>query len=58
MAYLEDEAVSRGRAGEELRGSIDDSGLSEQMLRGFYAYGFERPTILQRKGIATIKARR
>jgi superfamily II DNA/RNA helicase len=57
MAYLEKEANKLHRAGEEMRGSIDYS-VSEQVRRGFYAYGFDSPTTLQRKGIATIKSDR
>eukprot|EP01025_Chloroclados_australasicus_P060374 TRINITY_DN7737_c0_g1_i1.p2 TRINITY_DN7737_c0_g1~~TRINITY_DN7737_c0_g1_i1.p2 ORF type:complete len:490 (-),score=49.25 TRINITY_DN7737_c0_g1_i1:217-1557(-) len=31
--------------------SFDEMGLNEQLLRGIYAYGFEKPSAIQQKGI-------
>jgi translation initiation factor 4A len=42
-----------GGEGEQIREyeSFDDMGLSESLLRGIYAYGFEKPSAVQRKAI-------
>lgn len=34
--------------------SFDDMGLREDILRGIYAYGFEKPSVIQTKGIVPI----
>lgn len=34
--------------------SFDNMGLKEDLLRGIYAYGFEKPSIIQSKGIVPI----
>ena len=34
--------------------SFDDMNLKEQLLRGIYSYGFERPSVIQQKGIKPI----
>jgi translation initiation factor 4A len=34
--------------------SFDDMALKEQLLRGIYSYGFERPSVIQQKGIKPI----
>ncbi len=34
---------------------FDDMGLSEHIMRGIYAYGFERPSDIQQKAIVPIK---
>jgi translation initiation factor 4A len=34
--------------------SFDDMGLKDQLLRGIYSYGFERPSVIQQKGIKPI----
>ena len=31
--------------------SFDDMGLEDQLLRGIYAYGFEKPSVIQQKAI-------
>jgi translation initiation factor 4A len=36
---------------EESFDSFDQMGLKENLLRGIYAYGFERPSSIQSKGI-------
>jgi len=36
---------------EETFESFDEMGLSESLLRGIYAYGFEKPSAIQQKGI-------
>ena len=42
-----------GGGEEEIRefSSFDDMGLPENLLRGIYAYGFEKPSAVQRKAI-------
>jgi translation initiation factor 4A len=37
--------------------SFDDMGLREDLLRGIYAYGFEKPSAIQQRGIMPILAR-
>lgn len=35
-------------------GSWDDMGLNQELLRGIYAYGFEKPSEIQQRGIPSI----
>lgn len=34
--------------------SFDDLGLKEELLRGIYGYGFEKPSVIQQKGILPV----
>jgi len=34
--------------------SFDDMGLKEELLRGIYAYGFEKPSAIQQRGILPV----
>ncbi|THU59976.1 hypothetical protein C4D60_Mb07t07720 [Musa balbisiana] len=36
---------------DEVHESFDDMGLQENLLRGIYAYGFEKPSAIQQRGI-------
>ena len=36
---------------EEVCESFDDMNLDENLLRGIYAYGFEKPSAIQKRGI-------
>ena len=36
--------------------SFDDMGLSDDLLRGIYAYGFEKPSAIQQKAIKAAQA--
>ena len=36
---------------DEVYDSFDAMGLQENLLRGIYAYGFERPSAIQQRGI-------
>ena len=36
--------------------SFDDMGLKDDLLRGIYAYGFEKPSAIQQRGIMPILA--
>merc|ERR1712086_820768 len=36
--------------------SFDDMNLKEDLLRGIYAYGFEKPSAIQQRGIMPILA--
>jgi len=38
----------------EIFESFDDMGLKEQLLRGIYAYGFERPSMIQQKAVVPL----
>lgn len=35
--------------------SFDDMGLPDELLRGIYSYGFEKPSAIQKKGIVPIR---
>jgi len=38
--------------------TFDDLGIKEELLRGIYGYGYEKPSIIQQKGILPLlKAR-
>jgi translation initiation factor 4A len=37
-----------------LRSSFDDMHLKEELLRGIYAYGFEKPSAIQQRGILPV----
>lgn len=37
---------------------FDDMGLSDELLRGVYAHGFERPTTVQRQGVPAVMSGR
>ncbi|KAJ2718752.1 translation initiation factor eIF4A, partial [Coemansia sp. D1744] len=39
---------------EEVIESFDDMGLDEDLLRGIYAYGFERPSAIQQRAIMPV----
>jgi superfamily II DNA/RNA helicase len=38
--------------------SFDDMGLHDNLLRGIYAYGFERPSEIQQRGIVPLTRHR
>jgi hypothetical protein len=58
MGYLADELKVAGRSVSPIHSNIDDCGLQDELLRGFYSYGFEKLTILQSRAIAAIMAKR
>ena len=37
--------------------SFDDMGLDPELLRGIYAYGFEKPSAIQQRGILPVIAK-
>jgi translation initiation factor 4A len=39
---------------EERCDSFDNMGLKEDLLRGIYGYGFERPSMIQQKAIVPL----
>lgn len=41
----------------EAIGSFDDMGLREELLRGVYGYGFEKPSVIQQKAIVPMTKR-
>jgi len=41
---------------EHIVASFDDMGLKDDLLRGIYAYGFEKPSAIQQRGIMPILA--
>ncbi|KAF4776242.1 hypothetical protein HER10_EVM0004698 [Colletotrichum scovillei] len=52
---LEDTAESQIEANYgEMVGSFDDMSLTPELLRGVYAYGFERPSTIQQRAIMPI----
>ena len=44
--------------GVEVVPSFDNMGLREDLLRGIYAYGFERPSAIQQRAIKPVVKRR
>ncbi|XP_022649066.1 eukaryotic initiation factor 4A-III [Varroa jacobsoni] len=54
MANLEFETSD----GVEVINSFDAMGLREDLLRGIYAYGFEKPSAIQQRSIAPIVSKR
>jgi ATP-dependent RNA helicase len=38
----------------EIVGSFDDLNLREELLRGVYAYGFDKPSAVQKRAILPI----
>eukprot|EP00951_Prasinocladus_malaysianus_P025700 scaffold225962_cov42-Prasinocladus_malaysianus.AAC.1 len=51
MSELETEGETFYTDWEETYESFDLMGLHENLLRGIYAYGFEKPSAIQQKGI-------
>ena len=41
--------------GIEIYDSFEDMGLKDEILRGIYAYGFEKPSEIQKRGIVKMK---
>ena len=41
--------------GIEIYDSFEDMGLKDEILRGVYAYGFEKPSEIQKRGIVKMK---
>jgi len=56
----ETEAKSEAKDGNDYEvkvvASFDDMGLKDDLLRGIYAYGFEKPSAIQQRGILPIVA--
>ncbi|KAJ1922145.1 translation initiation factor eIF4A [Mycoemilia scoparia] len=48
------ETKSRQTNWEEICESFDDMSLKEELLRGIYAYGFERPSAIQSRAIVPV----
>jgi translation initiation factor 4A len=53
-----EELVEVGEAEAAAVGSFDDMGLKDDLLRGVYAYGFERPSAIQQRAIRPLIAGR
>jgi superfamily II DNA/RNA helicase len=56
-----DEDLSAAREGDEMETnwherveSFDDMNLREELLRGIYSYGFERPSLIQQKAVVPL----
>ena len=41
-------------AGSRQAATFDDMQLKDQLLRGIYAYGFEKPSVIQQRGVLPI----
>jgi ATP-dependent RNA helicase len=53
--YDEDEGVViTASKGVKVIKSFDDMGLREDLLRGIYAYGFEKPSAIQQRAVVPI----
>ncbi|KAK9741997.1 hypothetical protein RND81_03G142200 [Saponaria officinalis] len=51
MELLSEEGKDFFTSYDEVYDSFDSMGLKENLLRGIYAYGFERPSAIQQRGI-------
>jgi translation initiation factor 4A len=51
---LRDEDIEISDNWDEITPSFDALGLSEDLLRGIYAYGFERPSAIQQRAIKPV----
>ncbi|XWS14796.1 hypothetical protein CRYUN_Cryun35bG0039000 [Craigia yunnanensis] len=49
--WLPDDGKEYFSTCDEVHESFDKMGLKENLLRGIYAYGFEKPSAIQQKGI-------
>merc|ERR1711959_231589 len=54
----EDKLVFETSADVEIVPTFDEIGLREDLLRGIYAYGFEKPSAVQQRAIGPIIAGR
>lgn len=52
----EEEPQKQEKDYKEIVDAFDDMGLKENLLRGIYAYGFEKPSAIQQRGIMPILA--
>eukprot|EP00658_Telonema_sp_P-2_P011321 TRINITY_DN142_c0_g1_i12.p1 TRINITY_DN142_c0_g1~~TRINITY_DN142_c0_g1_i12.p1 ORF type:complete len:428 (-),score=125.54 TRINITY_DN142_c0_g1_i12:262-1545(-) len=50
----EDELIFETSAEVEVAGTFDDIGLRDDLLRGIYAFGFEKPSAVQQRAIVPI----
>lgn len=49
-----DKLVLETSEGVEAIGSFDEMGIDENVLRGIYSYGYERPSAIQQRAIMPI----
>jgi len=54
VAPGDDEQIFESSGEVKVIPSFDNMGLSEQLLRGIYAYGFEKPSAIQQRAITPI----
>jgi len=54
LAAGDDEQIFESSGEVKVIPSFDNMGLSEQLLRGIYAYGFEKPSAIQQRAITPI----
>uniref|UniRef100_A0A453DEW7 DEAD-box RNA helicase Q domain-containing protein n=1 Tax=Aegilops tauschii subsp. strangulata TaxID=200361 RepID=A0A453DEW7_AEGTS len=54
----DDELTFETSAGLEVVGSFDAMGIREDLLRGIYGYGFEKPSAIQQRAVVPIIAGR
>uniref|UniRef100_A0A6A7G2W4 RNA helicase n=1 Tax=Hirondellea gigas TaxID=1518452 RepID=A0A6A7G2W4_9CRUS len=50
--------VARTLGLPEISVSFDDMGLTPELLRGIYSYGFEKPSIIQQRAIVAVSTRK
>jgi ATP-dependent RNA helicase len=55
---LEDETNFETSKEVKVINSFDDMGLREELLRGVYAFGFEKPSAIQQRAILPITGKR
>lgn len=54
MEEEDDGAAFETSKGVKVFTSFDSMGLKEELLRGLYAYGFEKPSAIQQRAVAPI----
>ncbi len=53
-----DEPMFETSKGVRVLTSFDQMGLKDELLRGLYAYGFEKPSAIQQRAIAPVTSGR
>lgn len=54
VTELRDDEIEISDNWDEITPSFDGLGLTEDLLRGIYAYGFERPSAIQQRAIKPV----
>jgi len=57
-ALAPDQVIETNVSAEDYIDSFDNMGLNDQLLRGVYAYGFEKPSVIQSRAIKPMMTHR